>query len=552
MSQPRFAWGTPAFTRALAERFDPTVQRVATLAAELCAVPGVSVPATKVDFAPLARAADLASDYARRHGLRVLQPPAEPGAPYPFLAITFAAAAPAVPVPRSLIALIGHLDVVPAQRPEQFEPYLSGDDLYARGAADMKTVVASYLVWMAERQARGGPQPPLVLLLSCCEENGSAQRHHLASALPWLERTCGASVRFAVVGERTGELEWMQPELTLGPICRENRSWRWLRASSERARGLAALQRAARALAHARTTIHRLNEEATPAAKAARQPGLRSGLVNAFCRIAADDAPFAPAAACWLRVERAPGGAMHAAAAQVSQPSLLEALAQVAERAVETFGPARVKLGGVSLGQEDNFNTYDGAGAMTLALAGVTAEQGAAWAAGAAGEGLSIATCGSPPEPAALPSVLGLDLRELLDHQPAVERLLGELEQTLLDGAQLTRVLAAPAWRCPELHPDLQALAAAYEQVAGHPSPDLVKLHGNDGGHLVAYLQARVPNDSAAAQRPATGEGPVVVFGQVGMRPHGIDEYHRLTSVQPYLEVLERWADALVLRDFAP
>jgi acetylornithine deacetylase/succinyl-diaminopimelate desuccinylase-like protein len=419
MSQARFAWGTPAFARALAERFDPTVQRVATLAAELCAVPGVSVPATKVDFAPLARAADLASDYARRHGLRVLQAPAEPGAPYPFLAITFAAAAPAVPVPRSLIALIGHLDVVPAQRPEQFEPYLSGDDLYARGAADMKTVVASYMVWMAERQARGGPQPPLVLLLSCCEENGSAQRHHLASALPWLERTCGASVRFAVVGERTGELEWMQPELTLGPICRENRSWRWLRASSERARGLAALQRAARALAHARTTIHRLNEEATPAAKAARQPGLRSGLVNAFCRIAADDAPFAPAAACWLRVERAPGGAMHAAAAQVSQPSLLEALAQVAERAVETFGPARVKLGGVSLGQEDNFNTYDGAGAMTLALAGVTAEQGAAWAAGAAGEGLSIATCGSPPEPAALPSVLGLDLRELLDHQPA-------------------------------------------------------------------------------------------------------------------------------------
>ena len=40
------------------------------------------------------------------------------------------------------------------------------------------------------------------------------------------------------------------------------------------------------------------------------------------------------------------------------------------------------------------------------------------------------------------------------------------------------------------------------------------------------------------------GVSHAVVFGQVGMRPHGSGEFHRGTSVRPYWQVLDRWADS--------
>ena len=108
------------------------------------------------------------------------------------------------------VTLSGHFDVVqPHPDDGQFVPRIDGDYLWGRGAADMKTVVASYLVWMADQQSRPGPKPPVMMLLSCCEENGSHRPNHMSSVLDWLQQTFGIEVRFAVVGERTGELEWM-------------------------------------------------------------------------------------------------------------------------------------------------------------------------------------------------------------------------------------------------------------------------------------------------------------------------------------------------------
>ena len=58
------------------------------------------------------------------------------------------------------ITLCGHFDVVrPEPDDSQFEARIQGDYLWGRGAADMKTVVASYIVWMRDIAKSGPPFP---------------------------------------------------------------------------------------------------------------------------------------------------------------------------------------------------------------------------------------------------------------------------------------------------------------------------------------------------------------------------------------------------------
>ena len=531
MTSPRLRLGEPGFDAALDERFDADTADVLRLSSALCALPGITVPSDAVAFEPLIRTWRMAVDAAESAGLRVLalEPSAE--APYPFLVVSFAENDLSDPSLTEVVALIGHLDVVPPREDDQFTPALQGVDLYARGAADMKTVVATWLVWMARRQARPGPKPPLVLLLSCCEENGSAAPHHSGSVLDLLARRYGVDVRFALVGERTGELEWMTPEPLIGPICKENRSWRWLRSGSGQACGLTTLHRVADAVRHGRTVVRRLNTEEVPAEKAARQPGVRSGLVNPFAFVAGDPATGEDVA--WIEARRAPGAAIHSAAAGVGDPSLVERLSGVAT-ALEAAFPGRVRLAGLSIGRDGNFNSYDGSGSIWLGVVGAGAAEVLVAARAAVGPDLQVDPVTAPREVAE--TLVGIDIRELLDHRHAIDRLLSDLRGRLW-GDRFELVCARPPWRCPSDHPDLQRLEAAWEHVVGAPSPDLVKLHGNDGGSLAERQQAE---DSDAA---GAGIGHAVVFGQVGMRPHGAGEFHRGTSVRPYWDVLDRWAD---------
>jgi hypothetical protein len=527
-------WGEATFDDALSQ-LDPTTAQTVRLSAELCAVPGVTVPAAATDFEAVSRTARIAADWAREAGLKVLFIEPTDDAPYPFVVVGFAEHDLEAPYFREVVALIGHLDVVPPREEGQFVPRIEGGDLYARGAADMKTVAATFLTWMARRQAGEGPRPPVLALLSCCEENGSAAPHNADSVIRWLRTTYGVKVRFAIVGERTGELEWMKPEPVVGPICKENRSWRWVRISSEAASGLSALKILASTVGRGRREVVRLNADEVPVAKAARQPGLRSGFVNPFVQVAGDAIQSGPAV--WLSVERPAGAAIHSAAAKADAPSLIEVLAEVADAALERWDGA-VTLSGVEIGQDGNFNSYDGSGAMTLRLDRVDAGEVRAWATRAlATTGLiwSASTRLLPTTPG--PTVVGLDIRELLDHRVAVRGLLARFERGLWGDGKLEQVSARPPWRCPSGHPDLVRLESAWEAVVGEPSPNLVKLHGNDGGSLVEIQQARSP---ALA---AVGEGHAVVFGQVGMRPHGRGEFHRLSSVDVYLQILDRWAD---------
>lgn len=114
------------------------------------------------------------------------------------------------------ILLSGHFDVVEPDPDEgQFIPRIEGDYLYGRGAADMKTVVATYLVWMKDALKRGKPYPRIDLLLVGNEENGEAE----AWGTPHVLKELGISPSLFIAGERTGE----KGNELFGEICVENR-----------------------------------------------------------------------------------------------------------------------------------------------------------------------------------------------------------------------------------------------------------------------------------------------------------------------------------------
>jgi succinyl-diaminopimelate desuccinylase len=114
------------------------------------------------------------------------------------------------------ILLTGHFDVVePEPDDSQFAPRIEGDYLWGRGAADMKTVVATYLVWMKDALKAGNPLPAISLLLVGNEENGEAE----AWGTPHVLTELGLQPALFIAGERTGE-KGNEP---FGEICVENR-----------------------------------------------------------------------------------------------------------------------------------------------------------------------------------------------------------------------------------------------------------------------------------------------------------------------------------------
>ena len=159
------------------------------------------------------RAAGYIYDYLHYSGLRVRYFNKHK---YPALLAEFPHPDPgAIPV-----LLSGHFDVVPPEPDErQFEPYVEGDYLWGRGTADMKTVMATYLVWMKDVLKSGPPYPPVKLLLVGNEENGETEPVGTPHALEIMAKEGAMMPGLFIAGERTGEAG---NELW-GEICTENR-----------------------------------------------------------------------------------------------------------------------------------------------------------------------------------------------------------------------------------------------------------------------------------------------------------------------------------------
>ncbi|MCE9646440.1 MAG: M20/M25/M40 family metallo-hydrolase [Chloroflexi bacterium] len=176
------------------------------LAQQLIRIPSVTAcPEERYD--EVHRAGSLIDDYLRNADLEVKFFDGK----YPAVYAAFPGASMKDP-----ILLTGHFDVVePEPDDSQFIPHIEGDYLHGRGSADMKTVVATYLVWMRDARRSGAPYPNIALLLIGNEENGESE----AWGTPFVLKELNLIPSLFIAGERTGE----KGNELFGEICVENR-----------------------------------------------------------------------------------------------------------------------------------------------------------------------------------------------------------------------------------------------------------------------------------------------------------------------------------------
>lgn len=206
----------PRGQAVVAPHYADKTAEVVDLAQQLIRIPSVTnCPDERLE--DVHRAATFVYDYLRDAGLDVAYYEATI---YPAVLAAFPAGAggPGMAAP---VMLGGHFDVVPPDPDDsQFTPRIDGDYLWGRGAADMKTVVATYLVWMKDALRAGPPYPGINLLLVGNEENGEAEPTGTPHVLADLAaRHAGYAPRLFIAGERTGE----QGSERMGEICIQNR-----------------------------------------------------------------------------------------------------------------------------------------------------------------------------------------------------------------------------------------------------------------------------------------------------------------------------------------
>jgi succinyl-diaminopimelate desuccinylase len=197
-----------ARTQAVVEvSYPDKTSEILDLAQQLIRIPSVTAcPDERYD--EVHRAGSLIDDYLRNAGLDVKFFDGK----YPAIYATFPNASNDNP-----ILLTGHFDVVePEPDDSQFTPRVEGDYLWGRGAADMKTVVATYLVWMKDMCAnKSALLPNISLMLVGNEENGEAE----AWGTPYVLKELNLKPSLFIAGERTGE----KGSELFGEICVENR-----------------------------------------------------------------------------------------------------------------------------------------------------------------------------------------------------------------------------------------------------------------------------------------------------------------------------------------
>jgi len=196
----------PGYSSHIENRYADKTTEIVDLAQHLIRIPSVTAcPAERLD--EVHRAGTFIFDYLRNHGLDARFFDGK----YPAVYAKFPGAASSNP-----IWLAGHFDVVePEPDDSQFTPRVEGDYLWGRGAADMKTVVATYMAWMKDVLKAGPPYPNIALLLVGNEENGESE----AWGTPFVLKELGITPSLFIAGERTGE----NGDDLFGEICTENR-----------------------------------------------------------------------------------------------------------------------------------------------------------------------------------------------------------------------------------------------------------------------------------------------------------------------------------------
>jgi succinyl-diaminopimelate desuccinylase len=204
----------PRPTTDIQVSYPDKTSEIIALAEQLIRIPSVTAcPDERLD--EVQRAGGLVYEYLSSHGLTVRL---FNQGKYPAVLATFPNLTSAP------IMLAGHFDVVPPEPDDiQFEPRIEGDYLWGRGAADMKTVTATYMVWMKDALRKGPPYPQISLLQVGNEENGEGEPMGTPHVLSWLGENAGQDrnlvPKLLIAGERTGE----KGNELWGEICTQNR-----------------------------------------------------------------------------------------------------------------------------------------------------------------------------------------------------------------------------------------------------------------------------------------------------------------------------------------
>lgn len=511
--------------REVESNLSERAQRVLKLSLQLCEIQSVSaIRAEDGRLAEIKAAMNVARTFAEDNGLRLIEMQADAQHPYPYLIITFQENDPEKDDFKVDLALVGHLDVVPVQNSAQFEPKVDGNLLVGRGTADMKTVVASHLVWMAEQQVKNGSKPKVAVLISACEEVGSVDGFNTKDARLWIEQKSKSPVDLAVVGERTGEMKNLN-EAGNGlppPICDSNRGWIWERG--EVPGGMSPSEAFAlftELIGTGHRTVTRINREFgedNPESPSA----WRTSFTNAFLRVGADREIRE---GHWVLVQKG-GVAGHAASMTPDQVNVVVPFGEVVNEARERFGAEHVSLGGVQIGEDLRFNTVSGGGNLSLKIDGVE-EEIRAWF-----DDVSRLHAGLSSEIASRnriehngPSFFGLDIRDLPEHGGEISTLRGMFRGYVeRAGGRFETFCDGEGWTCPKDNAVYQALVSSWEAVHRRAHVPTGKIHGNDGRFW---------------------DGNAVIFGQAGYGPHGSQEAHDITSIEAFLAVLDHVAGKL-------
>ena len=215
---PLGAWLGVSYPNKTAEIVD--------LAKQLIRIPSVTnAPPGHQRLDEVHRAATLIYDYLRQAELEVR---IFDKGKYPAVLATFPGQS------KAPVMLCGHFDVVaPDPDDSQFDPTLDGDYLRGRGAADMKTVVATYLVWMKDARRRPAAFPGINLLLVGNEEIGEGEPTGTPHVLSQFLEENRYAPQLLIAGERTGE----RGDELMGEVCLENRGLVRLEVSVRGERG---------------------------------------------------------------------------------------------------------------------------------------------------------------------------------------------------------------------------------------------------------------------------------------------------------------------------
>lgn len=175
------------------------LNEILQLAAHLIEIPSYSIGKAK-NIKGIKQCYNFISEYLRKAGLRLIEFKGKGSYPGLYCDI-------APKYCKSLLGdllLVGHYDKVSWNEPSQIKAIIDGDWLKGRGAADMMTVVATFMVLIKDFAQNEKNTPKIALLLIGNEERGETEKwgtHHILNAL---KKKYEYRPKMMIVGERTG------------------------------------------------------------------------------------------------------------------------------------------------------------------------------------------------------------------------------------------------------------------------------------------------------------------------------------------------------------